>query len=66
MKKNIFATVIIFLAPLLVLAHPGHGDTGGYTIIHYFVEPVHAVITYSILFIAAIYIWHARKQRQQN
>jgi hypothetical protein len=27
------------------MAHPGHGETGGFTITHYFLEPVHAVIT---------------------
>lgn len=31
-------------APAL-FAHPGHGETEGFTITHYFTEPVHAVVT---------------------
>lgn len=66
MKKITFAVVVIVLAPLIGSAHPGHGSTDGYSIIHYFVEPVHAVITYSILLFAAVYIWYTRRQKQQN
>lgn len=47
MKK--IATTLCFLLmlilPLITIAHPGHGETGGYTIIHYFTEPMHAIIT---------------------
>lgn len=66
MKKIAFTAVIIVLVPLIVVAHPGHGGTDGYSIIHYFVEPVHAVITYSILLFAAFYIWYSRRQNQQK
>jgi len=66
MKKIAFAAVVIAFAPLVGFAHPGHGSTDGYSIIHYFVEPVHAVITYSILLFAVIYIWYTRRQKQQN
>jgi len=47
MKK--IATTLCFLLmlilPLITMAHPGHGESEGYTIIHYFTEPMHAVIT---------------------
>jgi hypothetical protein len=66
MKKITFAALVIVLAPLIGSAHPGHGNTDGYSIIHYFVEPVHAVITYSILLFAVIYIWYSRRQKQRN
>lgn len=31
--------------PVAILAHPGHGETEGFSIIHYFAEPLHAIIT---------------------
>lgn len=47
MKK--IATSLCFLLmlilPFITMAHPGHGETEGYTIIHYFTEPMHAIIT---------------------
>ena len=42
MKKFIAVSLMIFVAflPEVLLAHPGHGGhEGGYTIIHYIVEP---------------------------
>jgi hypothetical protein len=47
MKKYISLSAGLLLAslPLATFAHPGHGETDGYTIIHYFVEPAHAVVT---------------------
>lgn len=70
MKKVISLTLSFFLLsmPLVSLAHPGHGETGGYTIIHYFIEPMHAVVTYSILFGTLAYIIYRRtnKQPKQN
>jgi len=50
--KNIATTIrfiilLVFAFPLISSAHPGHGETEGYTIIHYFTEPMHAVITLS-------------------
>ena len=34
-------TSFLTMLPLAVLAHPGHGDEGGFTITHYFTEPEH-------------------------
>ncbi len=66
MKKIRFALCIIVLMPLPGLAHPGHGTTDGYSILHYFTEPVHAVFTYGILFGAAVYIWYTRHSKQPD
>lgn len=45
MKKYIAVlSLLILCLPLFTQAHPGHGDTDGYTIIHYIVEPVHALV----------------------
>ncbi len=66
MKKIAFAVLVIVLYPLIGSAHPGHGATDGYSIIHYFVEPVHAVFTYGSLFCAVAYIWYTRRQKQHK
>jgi hypothetical protein len=57
MKKIIAAGSVIFmLLPFSVSAHPGHGETGGYTITHYFTESVHAVVSFGLLAAIAVYI----------
>ena len=68
MKKIIVAALGLFVlcTPLISLAHPGHGETDGYTIIHYFTEPMHAVLTYGILFSAIVYIYYSRRQKKQS
>ncbi len=67
MKKT--ACTISLLAamatPLLSLAHPGHGDTDGYSIIHYFVEPAHAVITVGVIAMSFAYFHYARKNNRR-
>lgn len=57
MKKILIAAGL--LVPFFSFAHPGHGETGGYTIIHYFVEPTHAIFTWSFIiagFVLATYL----------
>lgn len=61
--KKIIATVAVLL-PLITLAHPGHGETEGYTIIHYFTEPQHALITLGILAAVVVYIARERRKKQ--
>jgi hypothetical protein len=57
MKKIIAASSVIFMfLPFFVSAHPGHGETGGYTITHYFTEPVHAVVTFGLIAAIAVYV----------
>ena len=63
MKKIALAFLFTTLVmPFISFAHPGHGGTDGYTIIHYFVEPAHAVVTFGILIVAFGYIMHSRKK----
>jgi hydrogenase/urease accessory protein HupE len=50
--KKIFATMSGLAAAPVLFAHPGHGETEGFTIIHYFTEPTHAVVT--VLAVAAV------------
>lgn len=49
MKKILIAASM--LVPFASFAHDGHGETSGFTIIHYFTEPSHAI--YTLSFIAA-------------
>ncbi len=69
MKKIAFAVCLIALAlPLFVAAHPGHGEHGGYTIIHYFSEPVHVVASLGVVaavFSAAFFL-RRKKQPAKN
>lgn len=66
MKKLLsFFILPALLLPFSVMAHPGHGDSDGYTIIHYFREPVHAVIPL-VFFIALIAYIHMLEQRSRK
>jgi hypothetical protein len=49
MKKLLFWLIVSITTPFICLAHPGHGSSDGYTITHYFVEPEHALFTWSFL-----------------
>ena len=67
MKKAI--AVVSFFAlcfPLISVAHPGHGETGGYTITHYFTEPIHLLITLSVIMVAVFISRSANRKKQQK
>lgn len=66
MKKIALAALCLALTPIAVLAHPGHGGTDGFTIIHYFVEPSHAVFTYSILIGGFAWMRYLKKKNQHK
>jgi hypothetical protein len=61
-KKEVMKKVLIaasLLVPFASFAHDGHGVTSGFTITHYFVEPGHAVYTWSLIvagFVLAKYL----------
>jgi len=61
MKKLSLLSFFALLLPASLLAHPGHGETGGFSIIHYFVEPIHAITFFSIVIAALVYIRWQRK-----
>ncbi|MGG9961359.1 hypothetical protein [Ferruginibacter sp. SUN106] len=67
MKKMIVALVLIVLCmPLVSLAHPGHGETGGFTITHYFTEPVHVIVSLVALAGVILYTRYLNKAEQRN
>jgi hypothetical protein len=68
MKKFIAVTLMIFVAflPEILLAHPGHGGhEGGYTIIHYFIEPMHAVVTIGCMVAVLLFVRYGRNKVQK-
>jgi hydrogenase/urease accessory protein HupE len=67
MKKILTAlSLFVLCIPSISLAHPGHGNTDGYTITHYFTEPVHVVIAIGVLAAVAVYTRQVRKSKQAN
>jgi uncharacterized membrane protein YozB (DUF420 family) len=68
MKNFITISLMIFITflPEVLLAHPGHGGhEGGYTIIHYFIEPMHAVLTIGCIVAVIAFVRMGRKKSKQ-
>lgn len=62
------ASMLATLLPLSALAHPGHDGhdhDGGYTIIHYFTQPTHAVVSLAVVAITVILIRNLRRRNQK-
>jgi hypothetical protein len=65
MKQTLrsIAAMVLPIMPFSAFAHPGHGETEGYTIIHYFTEPVHATVTVlGSVALIALYRYARRRQ----
>jgi hypothetical protein len=54
--------------PFFSMAHPGHGASDGYTIIHYMKEPVHIFVSAFVLVLVVIVKQKLdrRKKLQEN
>lgn len=63
MKKIALVGLFAAMVPVSLFAHPGHGETDGFTITHYFTEPIHAITTIGALVVAIVYI---RLQRNKQ
>ena len=58
---NLFLSVLLFIMiPVGLFAHPGHGDHmhDGFSIIHYFTEPEHGLVTIGILVSIAVAFYY--------
>ena len=67
MRKISLVICAIVLAPFLGLAHEGHGASDAFTITHYFVEPEHALYTWTFLMVlAAVSFYSVRKKYRRN
>jgi len=64
MLKLFFIALMMSLMPVAVMSHPGHGETEGFTITHYLVEPIHVIVTIGILFFVVVIVkWFKRKRK---
>ena len=45
------------------LAHDGHGEHSGFTITHYFAEPVHAVYTLGLIVVGFFLVRHFKAKK---
>ena len=52
------------LLPFITMAHPGHGETEGFTIKHYIVEPEHAV--FALLVMAVVIFFLGRRKEMHD
>jgi len=68
MKKLSLALItgLGMLIPFAGLAHPGHGETEGFSIIHYFSEPVHATTTAGLMVAIMFTVSYVRRKRSQG
>jgi hypothetical protein len=67
MKKVIAVFSFLILSmPFIGTAHPGHGESGGFTITHYFTEPLHMIVSVSLLIAVVVYIRYLGRNRQQK
>jgi len=51
-KKQVMKKILIaasLFVPFISFAHDGHGVTSGFTVTHYFIEPGHAIYTWSFI-----------------
>lgn len=61
MKKILIAAGIA--VPLISFAHDGHSVTEGFTITHYFIEPAHAIYTWSFIIGGFILVKYLRGRK---
>jgi hypothetical protein len=68
MKKFLSIAFVSMLTPFICLAHEGHGSTNGFTITHYFIEPEHAIFTWSFLMAGFLLIgfYQVKKKRSSK
>lgn len=64
--KKIAAFFSSYIVPAITFAHPGHGDTDGYSIIHYFKEPVHLAVFGSLTLVAVLYFRYVKRKGQRR
>lgn len=66
--RFLFPVIILISAPILAIAHPGHGDHthDGFSIIHYFTEPEHGLVTIGILVSLAVVFYHKYQSNRKK
>lgn len=56
---------ILFAAmlPFITMAHPGHGETEGFTIKHYMVEPEHVLLVLLTMAVVIFFLGRSKEMR---
>jgi hypothetical protein len=62
--QHLGAAAVSCYAPA-ALAHGGHGVVGAHSILHYFVEPLHAVIWLGLALAVAL-LWGVRRRQRRD
>lgn len=60
--RNYLLGMMAFLISVPTFAHPGHGSVPADNLVHYIVEPVHAVILVGILVVCLAVRMYRKKQ----
>ena len=65
--KAVLMLIIVSL-PEMMLAHPGHGDHShdGWSIIHYFTQPEHALVSIAIVLSLAVVVIVKKKSKTRK
>ena len=65
--KAILMLIIVAL-PGIMMAHPGHGDHShdGWSIIHYFTQPEHALVSIAIVLSLAVVVIVKKKSKTRK
>lgn len=65
--KAVLMLIIVSL-PEMMLAHPGHGDHShdGWSIIHYFTQPEHALVSIAIVLSLAVVVIVRKKSKARR
>lgn len=58
--------LLALLLPFISNAHPGHGDTEGFTIIHYFTEPQHLAFLFIAMAVVLFFLGRSKELRDIN
>ncbi|MCB0497507.1 MAG: hypothetical protein KDC79_15295 [Cyclobacteriaceae bacterium] len=68
MRTRIFTLIAIvtILLPSLALAHPGHGTSDGYNLMHYLTSPMHLISVLLVVGASALAIRYAKSSRKQE
>lgn len=64
MKKSALFLLALSALPALLNAHPGHGYENGWTILHYLVNPEHALPFAAVLVLGIIVYARFREVRE--
>ena len=65
--ENFFiALFLLAMSATQLNAHPGHGQTDGFSPWHFIMEPVHLIPTFivaAVVVIVGVLLWRKRKER---